>query len=86
MLRKVLKMGLGLSLVTTALLADVEKKQLKIGFIALTDCAPIVIAKEKGFFEKYGLDVQVPKEGGGWPGIQQKVISGEYEIEVFHFI
>jgi len=80
MLRKVLKMGLGLSLVTTALLAEVEKKQLKIGFIALTDCAPIVIAKEKGFFEKYGLDVQVAKEGGGWPGIQQKVISGEYDF------
>ncbi|HEY9189818.1 MAG TPA: CmpA/NrtA family ABC transporter substrate-binding protein [Sulfurovum sp.] len=80
MLRKVLKIGLGLSLVTTAVLAEVEKKQLKIGFIALTDCAPIVIAKEKGFFEKYGLDVHVVKEGGGWPGIQQKVINGEYDF------
>ena len=56
-----------------------EKTDLKIGFIALTDCAPIVIAKEKGFFEKYGLKVQVLKEGGGWAGIQQKVISGEYD-------
>jgi nitrate/nitrite transport system substrate-binding protein len=80
MLKKALKLGLGLSLVTTALLADVEKKKLNIGFIALTDCAPIVIAKEKGFFEKYGLDVHVAKEGGGWPGIQQKVISGEYDF------
>lgn len=26
-----------------------EKKKLTIGFIALTDCAPLVIAKEKGF-------------------------------------
>jgi len=80
MLKKALKIGLGLSLVTTALLAEVEKKKLTIGFIALTDCAPIVIAKEKGFFEKYGLDVHVAKEGGGWPGIQQKVISGEYDF------
>jgi len=80
MLKKALKLGLGLSLVTTALLADIEKKKLNIGFIALTDCAPIVIAKEKGFFEKYGLDVHVAKEGGGWPGIQQKVISGEYDF------
>ena len=56
-----------------------EKKELKIGFIALTDCAPIVIAKEKGFFEKYGLNVQIIKEGAGWAGIQQKVISGEYD-------
>ena len=52
MLRKVLKISLGISLVTTALSAEIEKKKLKIGFIALTDCAPIVIAKEKGFFEK----------------------------------
>ena len=29
---------------------DVEKDELKFGFIKLTDCAPIVIAKEKGFF------------------------------------
>ena len=27
---------------------DVEKDELKFGFIKLTDCAPIVIAKEKG--------------------------------------
>lgn len=60
-------------------LAAPEKTDLKIGFIALTDCAPIVIAKEKGFFEKYGLKVQVLKEGGGWAGIQQKSISGEYD-------
>jgi nitrate/nitrite transport system substrate-binding protein len=63
----------------SSLYADLEKKDLKIGFIALTDCAPIVIAKEKGFFEKHGLNVKVVKEGGGWAGIQQKVISGEYD-------
>ena len=80
MLNKLLGIGLGLSLVATSLLAEVEKKKLTIGFIALTDCAPIVIAEEKGFFDKYGLDVHVVKEGGGWPGIQQKVISGEYDF------
>ncbi|HHD79800.1 MAG TPA: nitrate ABC transporter substrate-binding protein, partial [Epsilonproteobacteria bacterium] len=80
MVKKVLSLGLGLSLVTTAMMAEVEKKDLKIGFIALTDCAPIVIAKEKGFFEKNGLNVHVIKEGGGWPGIQQKVINGEYDF------
>lgn len=56
-----------------------EKTDLKIGFIALTDCAPLVIAKEKGFFKKHGLNVDVVKEGAGWAGIQQKVISGEYD-------
>ena len=33
---------------------DLEKEELKFGFIKLTDCAPIVIAKEKGFFEDEG--------------------------------
>ncbi len=40
-----------------------EVTTAKLGFIALTDCAPLVIAKEKGFFEKYGMkDVEVKKQ------------------------
>ncbi|WP_419763769.1 MAG: CmpA/NrtA family ABC transporter substrate-binding protein [Arcobacter sp.] len=80
MLKQVLKIGLGISVVASTLMAAPEKTKLKIGFIALTDCAPLVIAKEKGFFKAEGLDVHVSKEGGGWPGIQQKVISGEYDF------
>ena len=80
LMKKVLSIGLGLSIATTASMAELEKTDIKIGFIALTDCAPIVVAKEKGFFKKYGLNVHVAKEGDGWPGIQQKVISGEYDF------
>lgn len=76
-----MKKAVVLSVVSAAfLLAAPEKAALKIGFIPLTDCAPIVIAKEKGFFAKHGLDVTVVKEGGGWAGIQQKVASGEYDF------
>jgi nitrate/nitrite transport system substrate-binding protein len=40
-----------------------ETDKITLGFIALTDCAPIVIAKEKGFFEKYGMkNVEVKKQ------------------------
>ncbi len=80
MLKKMLGLGLGISVIASSLMAAPEKTKLKIGFIALTDCAPLVIAKEKGFFAEEGLDVHVAKEGGGWPGIQQKVISGEYDF------
>ncbi len=80
LVKKVLSIGFGLSIAATYSMAELEKTDLKIGFIALTDCAPIVVAKEKGFFKKYGLNVHVVKEGGGWPGIQQKVISGEYDF------
>jgi len=41
---------------------DVEKDTLKFGFIKLTDCAPLVIAKEKGFFSDEGLTVEVTSE------------------------
>jgi nitrate/nitrite transport system substrate-binding protein len=79
-LKKLLTIGLGVSVFSSTLLADVEKKKVTIGFIALTDCAPIVIAKEKGFFKKEGLKVKLVKEGAGWPGIQQKVINGQYDF------
>ena len=39
----------------------------KLGFIALTDAAPLIIAKEKGFFAKHGMpDVEVLKQAS-WP-------------------
>lgn len=55
-----------------------EKTALKFGIIPLTDCAPIVIAKEKGFFKKHGLDVEVSKEAS-WANIRDKVALGELD-------
>jgi ABC-type nitrate/sulfonate/bicarbonate transport system substrate-binding protein len=52
-----------------------EKTKLTFGIIPLTDCAPIVIAAEKGFFKKYGLDVTVSKEAS-WANIRDKVSIG----------
>ncbi|HAJ62823.1 MAG TPA: bicarbonate-binding protein [Cyanobacteria bacterium UBA8543] len=44
-----------------------EVKKAKLGFIALTDAAPLIIAQEKGFFKKYGMDeVEVVKQAS-WP-------------------
>jgi nitrate/nitrite transport system substrate-binding protein len=40
-----------------------EVKGATLGFIALTDSAPLIIAKEKGFFDKHGMpDVKVVKQ------------------------
>jgi nitrate/nitrite transport system substrate-binding protein len=52
--------------------------KLKIGMIALTDCSPIVIAKEKGFFAKYGLDVTVAK-GASWAAIRDSLSTGDLQ-------
>jgi two-component system, oxyanion-binding sensor len=53
----------------------IEKRKLTLGFIPLTDCAPLVVAAEKGHFEKYGLDVQLSKEAS-WANIRDKVAIG----------
>ncbi|HAG81560.1 MAG TPA: bicarbonate-binding protein, partial [Cyanobacteria bacterium UBA12227] len=44
-----------------------EVTTAKLGFIALTDSAPLIIALEKGLFKKYGMtDVKVEKQAS-WP-------------------
>ena len=53
----------------------IEKPNLKFGIIPLTDCAPIVVAAEKGFFKKHGLDVMISKEAS-WANIRDKVSIG----------
>ncbi len=67
-----------LSLAATVAMAAVEKKDLKIGFIPLTDCAALVIAKEKGFFAKHGLNVELSKEAS-WANVRDKMTVGELD-------
>ncbi|MGB0944520.1 MAG: ABC transporter substrate-binding protein [Marinomonas sp.] len=45
---------------------------INIGFIPLIDCAPFVIAREKGFFEALGVSVKLHKEAS-WASIRDKV-------------
>lgn len=52
-----------------------EKVNLEIGFIPLTDCAPLVIAKEKGFFEQYGLDEVTLSRESSWKSIADGVAT-----------
>lgn len=54
------------------------KRVVKLGFIPLTDCAPLVIAKEMGFFAKYGVDVQLSKEAS-WAVVRDKILNGELD-------
>ncbi len=58
--------------------APLEKDTIKLGFIKLTDCASIVIAKEKGFFEEEGLYVTIEAQAN-WKILQDRVVSGELD-------
>lgn len=50
----------------------------RLGFIALNDCAPLVVAKELGFFAKHGARVILQREVG-WATIREKIFFGELE-------
>lgn len=40
-----------------------EVTGVRLGFIALTDSAPLIIAKEKDYFQKYGMaDVEMTRQ------------------------
>jgi nitrate/nitrite transport system substrate-binding protein len=51
---------------------------IRLGFIPLTDCAPIVMAKELGLFKKYGVNVEVSKEAS-WANVRDKILTGELD-------
>ena len=53
-----------------------ETRTMRFGIIALTDCAPIVMAHELGFFKKFGIDSVISKEAS-WAVIRDKLSLGE---------
>lgn len=61
-----------------AQMLDVEKPDLTLGFIKLTDMAPLAIAYEKHFFEDEGLFVTLEPQAN-WKVLLDRVISGELD-------
>ncbi|MEM6498231.1 MAG: CmpA/NrtA family ABC transporter substrate-binding protein [Pseudomonadota bacterium] len=57
---------------------DVEKDELKFGFIKLTDMAPLAVAKELNFFEDEGLFVTLEAQAN-WKVLLDRVITGELD-------
>jgi len=53
-----------------------ETANVRFGMIALTDCAPIVMAHELGYFKKFGISSVVSKEAS-WAVIRDKMNIGE---------
>jgi len=55
-----------------------EKKEVKIGFIPLTDCASVVMASVKGFDKKHGITITPSKEAS-WAAVRDKLVNGELD-------
>ena len=54
---------------------QVEKPNLKLLYLRLTDSAPLIIASELGFFARYGLRVELQRETS-WATLRDKLIGG----------
>ena len=55
-----------------------ETSALNFGMIALTDCSPLVIAHEKGWFKKYGIQSTISK-GASWAAIRDSLTNGDLQ-------
>lgn len=53
-------------------------RTIRLGFVPLADCAPLVMARELGLFQKYGLNVSLSRELG-WASIRDKIVYGELD-------
>jgi nitrate/nitrite transport system substrate-binding protein len=56
-----------------------EKKEVRIGFIPLTDCASVVMASVLKFDEKYGVKI-IPSKEASWAGVRDKLVNGELDM------
>lgn len=56
-------------------LAPAEKTVLRLGFLRLTDSAPLIMAQELGLYRKYGLEVELQRDVS-WANVRDKLVSG----------
>jgi len=56
-------------------LPPAERASLGLGFLKLTDSAPLIMAYEMGFFDQYGLDVTMHREVS-WANLRDKLVAG----------
>jgi ABC-type nitrate/sulfonate/bicarbonate transport system substrate-binding protein len=53
-------------------------RTVRVGFVALSDCAPLLIAHTRGYFAARGIQVELRREIG-WATIRDKIIYGDLE-------
>ena len=56
-----------------------EIKEVKIGFIPLTDCASVVMASVLGLDQKYGVKI-IPTKEASWAGVRDKLVNGDLHL------
>lgn len=57
---------------------DKPTRTLRVGFIPLTDCAPLAVAAHKGFDRRHGIRLELSREAS-WAAIRDKLLTGEID-------
>ncbi|VVD76363.1 CmpA/NrtA family ABC transporter substrate-binding protein [Pandoraea terrigena] len=55
-----------------------EKRHLRVGFIALSDAAPLVVAKRLELGHEHGLTLELSRESS-WAAVRDKLLTGELD-------
>lgn len=55
-----------------------KTKPLRVGFLPVNDCAPLVVAREFGLFEKYGISVELQRETS-WKELHEQIVFRQIE-------
>ena len=55
-----------------------RSQTIRLGYVPLTDCAPLAVAQETGIFEKYGLSVSLHRELG-WATVRDRLFYGDLD-------
>ena len=58
--------------------SSLSRQPIRLGYIALIDCAPIVVAREKKFFQHHGIDVETSQQPG-WATVREKLVHSELD-------
>ena len=63
--------------------SNLEKTDLKIGFIPITCATPIIMSEPLGFYSKYGFNAEVVKMPS-WGAVRDSAIAGE--LDAYHML
>src|SRR5471030_1060679 len=56
-------------------MGSIEQSKVKIGYIPIIDCAPVILADQLGAFDRQGLEVEIQREVS-WANVRDKLALG----------
>jgi ABC-type nitrate/sulfonate/bicarbonate transport system substrate-binding protein len=62
----------------TPKIANSSRRKIRLGYVPLVDCAPLVVAQEVGIFERHHLNVRLSRELG-WASVRDRIYQGELD-------